>query len=127
MATLDDLKLARDGHLGYGKPRKWKSAMRPVGEVIRTERDDARGIARSFVRVGDGVVEYERELDFVGRSPCGCVTAWASSSITGRDRQRTLDEFRRDGQTIERMTTDEARAVLQIDCPHRSLTPEHDR
>lgn len=57
MRTLDDLKEARDGHLGYGpKPR-----LRPVFEV---ERDPVTGHTFRTVE-GMGTVEYAPK-------GCGC-------------------------------------------------------
>lgn len=126
MATLDEMKLARDGHLGFGRPRKHTGHLRPVGETIRVERDDERGVQREYVKIRgtSGVVEYERDLDFVGRARCGCVRAWCSGTVKGRHRSQNLREFERDGLTLERMTTEEARAALQIVCPHdRAAAP----
>lgn len=56
-----------------------------------------------------------REKDYVGVKPCGHVVAWVSVTLNDRgELANILAEWIRDGLSVERRTTAEAREQLHV-------------
>lgn len=55
-------------------------------------------------------------LDYVARSKCGCITGWQSSDCNADVISEAVAAWIRDGRSVERMSTEDARA--QFWCSH---------
>lgn len=60
------------------------------------------------------------QLDYIGRKPCGCVMCWMSSDLPAKEIAKEVARLLRCGWSIERMTTEQAKAALVagLDCEH---------
>lgn len=65
-------------------------------------------------------------LDYIGVKACGCVVAWASCENRSGDLAKTVGAWIRDGLSVERCTTEEARRrVHRCKCvPEQIAIPE---
>lgn len=58
------------------------------------------------------------ELDYVARSPCGCITAWQSAGSNPEHIAEALAEWITSGRSVERMTTEQSRK--EFGCVHQN-------
>lgn len=57
------------------------------------------------------------ELDYIARKKCGCYRAWIAGDEPRERIAAAVAEWIRKGYSVERCTTEEARAKLGA-CPH---------
>lgn len=57
------------------------------------------------------------DLDYIGVKRCGCIRTWCSSDNPPRHLARTIARWIREGLSVERCSTDEARQRIKK-CPH---------